>query len=92
MNEERKWWQQDGLVKQLIDQGAHFGVALVLVGWLATDSVWWEGLLIGAFLGVLREISQHGRFVSVEAFKFGPGSRIDILFWTLGGLVGGFIG
>lgn len=71
--------------KQVIDQVAHFVLACVIL----TPIALWPGLisftLAGLSLGLVREISQHGRLL------LSGGSLLDILFWTLGGAAVGVL-
>jgi hypothetical protein len=69
--------------KQLVDQSAHFaagGFVALLVG-LPLDCQLPNaaGLLIGLSLGVVREVTEPGKWYSRN-------SLLDIAFWGLGGL------
>jgi hypothetical protein len=72
-------------MKELIDQGAHFTVGLIvalIVILLAPASSVVVGGIVGAALGFVREITEGGNV-------FSDGSCLDLTFWTLGGLTAG---
>jgi hypothetical protein len=73
--------------KEFIDQPLHLivGVALV-IGFSFITSLWMAGI-ISAMTGLMREIYQ--RYDEDRAwYDFGPGSRLDLLFWGLGTAAG----
>ena len=73
--------------KEFIDQPAHFIVALVLVILFSFITSLWMAALISAVTGLVREIYQ--RYDEDRAWHdFGPGSRLDLLFWGLGTAAG----
>lgn len=75
--------------KQIIDQSAHFAAAFLavwLIGLAGAAFGPFSGLLCGLALGLNREIAQHDTF---RIWTLGKGSRLDLLFWSLGGLIGG---
>lgn len=72
------------LSKQIIDQSAHFLIALAIL----LPLVFWPGVLTfalaGFALGMIREVTEDGPITS-------KGSLLDLAFWTLGGLVAGIV-
>jgi hypothetical protein len=73
--------------KEFIDQPAHFIVALVLVILFSFITSLWMAALISAMTGLMREIYQ--RYDEDRAwYDFGPGSRLDLIFWGLGTAAG----
>jgi len=70
--------------KQLIDQGAHFGVAFGLLLTLVLAPGFLSFTLVGGALGLIREVTEEGPVTS-------RGSLLDIIFWTLGGLMAGIV-
>jgi len=66
------------LRKQLVDQSAHTCAAVALVLPLLLWPSLWTALLAGFGGGLIREITEGPPV-------FGPGSRLDLLFWTIGG-------
>ena len=73
--------------KEFIDQPAHFIVALVLVVLFSFITSLWMAAIISAMTGFMREIYQ--RYDEDRAwYDFGPGSRLDLIFWGLGTAAG----
>jgi hypothetical protein len=73
--------------KEFIDQPAHFIVALVLVVLFSFITSLWMAAIISAMTGLVREIYQ--RYDEDRAwYDFGPGSRLDLIFWGLGTAAG----
>jgi hypothetical protein len=73
--------------KEFIDQPAHFIVALVLVIGFSFITSLWMAAIISAMTGLMREIYQ--RYDEDRAwYDFGPGSRLDLIFWFLGTAIG----
>ena len=73
--------------KEFIDQPLHFIVAAVLVGVFSVITSLWMAALISAMTGLVREIYQ--RYDEDRAwYDFGPGSRLDLIFWGLGTIAG----
>jgi hypothetical protein len=73
--------------KEFIDQPAHFIVALVLVILFSFITSLWMAAIISAVTGLVREIYQ--RYDEDRAwYDFGPGSRLDLIFWGLGTAAG----
>lgn len=70
--------------KQLIDQSAHFvvGGAVVLALALVMPALAAIGVMLLA--ATVREIIQH------RGFDLGWGSALDLLFFLLGGIAGGW--
>lgn len=73
--------------KNYIDQPAHFIIALVLVVGFSFITSLWMATIISAVTGVVREIYQRYD-VNRVWYDFGPGSRLDLIFWGLGTLTG----
>lgn len=78
------------MTKELRDQSAHAGAAIVALLPFAL----WSSLLTGAWagfcIGLVREITEEGE-VSLDALRHALGSRLDLTFWTLGGLIAGLL-
>ena len=73
--------------KNYTDQPAHFIVALVLVVLFSFITALWMAGIIRAMTGLMREVYQ--RYDEGRAwYDFGPGSRLDLLFWGLGTAAG----
>jgi hypothetical protein len=81
--------------QQIIDQAAHFCVALVILALFA-----WGGIigaaLAGLGMGLIRELSEAGgsriTYAEVRAhFSKGRDPWIDLAFWALGGAVAGVL-
>lgn len=70
--------------KQLIDQSAHFllAITILLPTALAPGALSYG--VAGAALGLVREVTEQGPITS-------KGSMLDILFWALGGLFVGVV-
>jgi hypothetical protein len=72
-----------GFLKEARDQAAHFVAAALVVTLAAVLHGAFAGAAIGFALGFVRELT--------EGDGFGPNSRRDILFWTLGGAAAGVV-
>jgi hypothetical protein len=79
--------------KQLVDQSAHAAAAIVglapLALWPSPLTGAWAGLL----MGLVRELTEEGN-ISLAALRHcftGPHSRLDLLGWTIGGVIAGLI-
>ena len=74
--------------KQIIDQLAHFIVAIVIL--LLPLILPWGFVISGFLIGFVREQGQelevNGETVAWKIWKWGKGRWLDIAFWTLGGL------
>lgn len=84
-------YKQTSLKKQLIDQGAHFVAAFVILGISVFMSPIMAGLWLGFWIGLIREVSGLGSQTKLSNFKRVLTSKwklLDILFWALGGAVG----
>lgn len=68
--------------REAADQAAHFAAAFVVAYLARTDYL--GGLVVGLSLGIVREITEGGNPLS-------SGSIRDVVFWTLGGTVGGWL-
>lgn len=81
------------MMKELRDQSAHFaaGLLIIVVANLLGAEI---GPVVGALItfwgGLIREITEEGE-VSLAALKRALHSRLDLSFWTLGGLGAGII-
>jgi hypothetical protein len=75
--------------KQLIDQGAHFFIAMAAMAviFISFSSLpfWLAGGILGLILGLVREVTQH------DGFVVSSGSLLDLVFWTWGGSVGALL-
>ena len=73
--------------KEFIDQPLHLIVGAALdIGFSFITSLWMAAI-ISAVTGLVREIYQ--RYDEDRAwYDFGPGSRLDLLFWGLGTAAG----
>lgn len=74
-------YQNIWIVKQLIDQSAHFLIAFGVIAIALVIPGPWNGLLLGFALGVVRE--------ATEKDGLNWRSVLDVVFWSLGGLVAG---
>ena len=69
-----------------INQLAHLVVGF-LVAVIGTDGPL-EGAYVGLAIGLIRE---HGQMQATGDMSFGENRLLDVVIWTLGGLVGGSI-
>lgn len=69
---------QTSLKKQVIDQSAHAAAALVIVGIAMSGFGIVSGIVAGAMVGIVREITEGGNI-------FSKGSMIDVAGWATGG-------
>ncbi len=73
--------------KEFIDQPLHLIVGAALVIGFSFITSLWMAALISAMTGLMREIYQ--RYDEDRAwYDFGPGSRLDLIFWGLGTAAG----
>jgi hypothetical protein len=73
--------------KEFIDQPLHLIVGAALVIGFSFITSLWMAAIISAVTGLVREIYQ--RYDEDRAwYDFGPGSRLDLLFWGLGTAAG----
>lgn len=72
------------LRKQIIDQAAHFSLAIIILLPVALLPSIAAFTYAGACLGLIREATEKDPILS-------GGSLLDILFWTLGGLCVGLL-
>ena len=73
--------------KEFIDQPLHLIAGAALVIGFSFITTLWMAALISAMTGLVREIYQ--RYDEDRAwYDFGPGSRLDLLFWGIGTAAG----
>jgi hypothetical protein len=73
--------------KEFIDQPLHLIVGAALVVGFSFITSLWMAAIISAMTGLMREIYQ--RYDQDRAwYDFGPGSRLDLIFWGIGTAVG----
>jgi hypothetical protein len=73
--------------KNYIDQPLHLIVGAALVIGFSFITSLWMAAIISAMTGLVREIYQ--RYDEDRAwYDFGPGSRLDLIFWGLGTAAG----
>ena len=73
--------------KEFIDQPLHLIVGAALVIGFSFITSLWMAAIISAMTGLMREIYQ--RYDEDRAwYDFGPGSRLDLIFWGLGTAAG----
>jgi hypothetical protein len=73
--------------KEFIDQPLHLIVGAALVIGFSFITSLWMAAIISAVTGLVREIYQ--RYDEDRAwYDFGPGSRLDLIFWGLGTAAG----
>jgi hypothetical protein len=73
--------------KEFIDQPLHLIVGAALVIGFSFITSLWMAAIISAMTGLVREIYQ--RYDQDRAwYDFGPGSRLDLIFWGLGTAAG----
>jgi hypothetical protein len=73
--------------KEFIDQPLHLIVGAALVIGFSLITSLWMAAIISAVTGLVREIYQ--RYDQDRAwYDFGQGSRLDLIFWSLGTAVG----
>jgi hypothetical protein len=80
--------------KQLVDQSAHFIAALVILIPAMSHPSIITGALAGFGLGFVREMTEEGTKITLDAAKkvfASKNSMIDIAFWVLGGAVAGLL-
>jgi hypothetical protein len=77
--------------KQLVDQSAHAAAAIAALAPLAL----WPGPLTGALagfaVGLVREITEEHEvsFAALSRIARSHGSKLDLIFWTIGGAAAG---
>ena len=73
--------------KNFIDQPLHVLAGAVIVVGFSFITALWMAALISAVAGLVREIYQ--RYDQDRAwYDFGAGSRLDMIFWSLGTAAG----
>jgi pheromone shutdown protein TraB len=79
--------------KNLVDQPAHMATAIVAILPFAIAPSIATGAFAGFVIGMVREITEEGAvsLAAVRAVFASRGSRLDLLFWTLGGALAGII-
>jgi hypothetical protein len=76
--------------KDFIDQPLHVIAGAVIVIGFSFITALWMAALISAMTGLVREIYQ--RYDQDRAwYDFGSGSRLDLIFWSLGTAIGAAI-
>ncbi len=75
-------------MKELRDQSAHVAAAFLILVLTGPGII--GGALAGFAIGLVRELTEEGE-ISLPALKAALGSRLDLTFWTLGGLLAGII-
>lgn len=73
--------------KELRDQLAHAGFAILCLLPLAIAPNAIGGLFSGFCVGLVREVTEEGNPVSVDKLRAALGSWKDLLGWSLGGLI-----
>ncbi|HET7255624.1 MAG TPA: hypothetical protein VFJ46_17845 [Xanthobacteraceae bacterium] len=76
------------MTKELRDQSAHAAAAVVGLLPLAFAPGALTGAWAGFCMGVVRELTEEGE-ISLPALRRALRSRLDLTFWTLGGLLAG---
>jgi hypothetical protein len=76
------------MTKELRDQSVHALAAIVALLPFALVPCFVTGAWAGFCIGVVREITEEGE-ISLPALKRALHSRLDLTFWTLGGLLVG---
>lgn len=75
--------------KELRDQSVHAGAAIVAllpaVLWPTPAAFAWAGFCLGS----VREVTRDGPVVRLASFRRLLRQKLDLTFWTLGGLVAG---
>lgn len=77
----------DTMKKEIVDQSAHFLaaiVALLVASIFGAELTVFAGAALGLTFGLIREITEGDPVTSRN-------SLLDILFWVLGGTVGGYL-
>jgi hypothetical protein len=74
-------------VKELRDQLAHAGAAILCLLPLAIAPNFIGGILSGFLVGLVREVTEEGDPVSVDKLRAALGSWKDLCGWSLGGLI-----
>jgi hypothetical protein len=78
------------MTKELRDQSAHAFAAIVALLPLALLPCALTGAWAGFSIGLVREITEEGE-ISLPALKHALHSRLDLTFWTIGGLLVGLV-
>lgn len=73
--------------KQLVDQSAHFAVALVVTMIIGHFLGWLIGVGTTMFAATMRELAQHGW----DPDDFKMGTVIDLTFFAIGSIAGAAI-
>lgn len=69
---------------EIRDQALHAAASAAVISLALLCPTWWGGALTGLSLGLIRETAQHNTF---RVWTLGPGSGLDVTFWTLAGAV-----
>jgi hypothetical protein len=77
-------------MKELRDQAAHAGAALIILILFGLAPNVLTGALAGFGIGLVRELTEEGK-ISLAALKAALGSKLDLSFWALGGAIAGLI-
>lgn len=77
--------------KQIIDQLAHAGAALLCLLPLALLPGFIGGAASGFLCGMIREVTEEDDPVSLSSIRAALHSWRDLCAWTVGGLLVGFI-
>lgn len=77
-------------MKELRDQAAHFAAAAVILLPFALIPNSLTGAFAGFGIGLVREITEESE-IGLSALQCALRSRLDLTFWTLGGLFAGII-
>jgi hypothetical protein len=77
-------------MKELRDQSAHFAAAAIILLPVILFPCFLTGALSGLGVGLVREITEEGE-VSLSALRHALNSKLDLTFWSLGGLLAGML-
>ena len=75
-------------MKEVRDQVLHCAAAFIIL--LPTGPGIIGGIMAGLAIGLVRELTEESE-ISLPALKSALGSRLDLSFWALGGLLAGII-
>ena len=78
------------MIKELIDQTAH-ALSAVFIFLIFSLGGYIGGAIAGFLVGLVRELTEEGATVTLDAFKRAILSWKDLLFWSIGGLLAQFI-
>lgn len=73
--------------KEVRDQGAHVAAAILIFAPFLLLPCFLTAMWVGFGMGMVREITEEGKPVTLAKAKAALGSKLDLACWTLGALL-----